>query len=197
MNPRAENINDSYLLIGMAKNQANVAYPVLFVVNRYSNEVQSINTLYSLNAKKESARLNDAGVPTEAVRHLTDSTISVSQLLDFVNRYFPDILPEDVLRHYGHAQRPKGTFSDSARYSKEPDAKTSPRRVKTPISDEARAQIEERAQKICDRYEAQIEENARYQDKTAARKSRPCCYGVNDAGRRSQSKLNNKNKQSL
>ncbi len=57
-----------------------------------------------------------------------------------------------------------GTFdagNPDIRYSKaEQSQETSPRRVKTPISDEARAQIEERAQKIRDRYEAQIEEEA-------------------------------------
>ena len=32
---------------------------------------------------------------------VTSPTISISTLLDFVNQYFPDILPEDVLKHYG------------------------------------------------------------------------------------------------
>ena len=32
---------------------------------------------------------------------VTSPNISISTLLDFVNRYFPDILPEDVLKHYG------------------------------------------------------------------------------------------------
>ncbi len=167
MNPRAENIKNSYILVGCAKNQNNIPYVVEFVVNRYTNEVTDFDVLYSVNGKdvgehRQKSGVDRAlapGVPAKA-DYLTDSTISVSQLLDFVNRYFPDILPEDVLRHYGRAQRPNGTFSDSVRYSKEPDAKTSPRRVKTPISDEERAQIEERAQKIRDRYEAQIEEEA-------------------------------------
>ena len=118
LNPRDVNIDHSYVLIGMAKNQANVPYPVLFVVNGYSNEVVSMEVLYSINAKKESARLDDAGVPAKAVRYLTDSTISISHLLDFVNTYFPDILPEDVLRHFGRSERPDGVLGKSARFSK-------------------------------------------------------------------------------
>lgn len=33
---------------------------------------------------------------------VTDSTISIRSLLDYVKRYFPDVLPESVLRHYNH-----------------------------------------------------------------------------------------------
>lgn len=47
----------------------------------------------------------------------TVSTISISDLLDLVNKYSPDILPEDVLRHYGHTARPEGELGKSALYS--------------------------------------------------------------------------------
>lgn len=33
---------------------------------------------------------------------VTDSKISIAELLDSVNEKFPDILPEDVLKHYGY-----------------------------------------------------------------------------------------------
>lgn len=61
----------------------------------YSNEVSEIDILYSANAKKEPAAL----LPkiTDKTATPTDSTISVAQLLDSVNDYFPDILPERVL----------------------------------------------------------------------------------------------------
>lgn len=42
---------------------------------------------------------------------------SISDLLDYVNKYYPDILPEDVLRHYGYSSRPGGTIGESALYS--------------------------------------------------------------------------------
>ena len=48
---------------------------------------------------------------------VTSPTISISTLLDFVNQYFPDILPEEVLKHYGHTARPEGNLGQSALYS--------------------------------------------------------------------------------
>ena len=38
-------------------------------------------------------------------------------MLDYVNRYYPDILPEDVLRHYGYTARPDGVIGENALYS--------------------------------------------------------------------------------
>ena len=38
-------------------------------------------------------------------------------MLDLVNKYFPDILPEDVLIHYGYTSRPDGEIGKSALYS--------------------------------------------------------------------------------
>ena len=48
---------------------------------------------------------------------VTDSTISISDLLDYVNKYFPYILPESVLRHFGYERRPEGKIGESALYS--------------------------------------------------------------------------------
>ena len=44
---------------------------------------------------------------------------------DFVNRYFPDIMPEDVYRHYGHVERPKGELGKGVKYSKKANSQTS------------------------------------------------------------------------
>ncbi len=89
---------------------------VLFTVNRYTNEVSDIDVLHSLNAKKESARLNDADVP-DLSDYLTDSNISIAHLLDLVNKNYPDILPMDVLQHYGKSERSDGAFSGQVKYS--------------------------------------------------------------------------------
>ena len=40
------------------------------------------------------------------------SDISVAQLFNFVNKYFPDILPESVLRHYGYEASVYRKFCD-------------------------------------------------------------------------------------
>ena len=58
-----------------------------------------MDVLYAINAKKELAALY---APRSAAKPLsvTSSTISIANLLDYVNQYFPDILPEDVLKKY-------------------------------------------------------------------------------------------------
>ena len=60
-----------------------------------------MDVLYAINAKKESATLNASRFMAKPLS-VTDSTISIAQLLDYVNIYFPDILPQSVLDHYQH-----------------------------------------------------------------------------------------------
>ena len=49
----------------------------------------------------------------------TGSTISISNLLDYVNNYFPDILPESVLKHYGYSSRLEGNVGKGALFSRD------------------------------------------------------------------------------
>ena len=115
--PEFETIKNSYVLIGIAKNKNNEPYVVSFVVNRASNEVMSVDVLYAVNAKTEPAGSLSPELSSQSDVSLTGSTISISKLLDYVNKYYPDILPEDVLRHYGFSSRPGGTIGESALYS--------------------------------------------------------------------------------
>ena len=71
-------------------------FVVSFIVNKHTNEIQSIDVLYAVNAKKEPAGSLSPEVSTPP----TGPTISISNLLDCVNYYFPDILPESVLKHF-------------------------------------------------------------------------------------------------
>ncbi len=112
--PRAVEIKNAYVLIGAAQNQNGNLYIASFVVNKYSNEVSEIDVLYSANAKKESAALLPKITDKSATP--TDSTISIAELLEYVNRYFPDVLPESVLKHFGHDARPEGTIGEDALY---------------------------------------------------------------------------------
>ncbi len=61
---------------------------------------------------------------TDAPAILTDSVIRIRSLLDYVNRYFPDELPESVLRHYNHDRRPEGKLGESALYQQRDDVRT-------------------------------------------------------------------------
>ena len=114
--PSKADATSSYVLIGAAKNDSGDLYIVRSIVNHYNNELTSIDVLYAVNAKKESAALNAPRFTAKPLS-VTDSLISIAQLLDFVNSHFPDILPESVLRHYGYDTRPKGKIGESALYS--------------------------------------------------------------------------------
>lgn len=113
--PKLDTVDATYVLMGAAKNKNNEPYIVQFVVNRASNEVMSVDVLYAINAKKEPAALlpEITGVPAT----LTGSNISIADLLAYVNRYFPDVLPEGVLRHFGHRERPAGKLGEGALFS--------------------------------------------------------------------------------
>ena len=56
-----------------------------------------MDVLYAINTKKESAVLN-APRSAESPLSVTNSSISIVDLLGYVNQFFPDILPESVLR---------------------------------------------------------------------------------------------------
>lgn len=121
MTPKLDNASNSYVLIGAAENGDGEIYVVRSVVNRFKNELVSMDVLYAINAKKEPAALLPLSTEKSALG--TGSTISISELLDYVNDYFPDILPEEVLKHYGHESRPEGKLGESVLYSdRDPEA---------------------------------------------------------------------------
>lgn len=122
--PENAQVDASYALIGAAKNAKNEPYIVQFVVNRISNEVTDVDVLYAVNAKKEPGALLPDVTGTDAPAILTDSAISIRSLLDYVNQYFPDVLPESVLRHYNHDRRPEGKLGESALYQRRDDTRT-------------------------------------------------------------------------
>lgn len=116
LTPKVKTASSSYVLIGAAKSSNGDLSIIEFVVNEFTNEVASMDVLKSINTKKEAAVLN-APPPTNNSLRITTSDISIAELLDFVNRYFPDVLPEPVWKHYGHTARPEGELGKSALYS--------------------------------------------------------------------------------
>ena len=93
---------------------------------------------YFANAKKEPAVLNAPGL-TDNPLLVTDPNISIAQLLDLARKFFSDVLPESVLRHYGYDARPDGKLGQSALYSS----------AITPY-DDLRAENEELREKLAD-----------------------------------------------
>ena len=100
-------------------------FVVSFIVNKHTNEIQSIDVLYAVNAKTEPAGSLSPEVSTPP----TGSTISISNLLDYVNNYFPDILPESVLKHYGYSSRPEGNIGKNALFSHDVDYAEYPQHI--------------------------------------------------------------------
>ena len=60
-------------------------FVVSFIVNKHTNEIQSIDVLYAVNTKKEPAGSSKS---LEVSTPPTGPTISISNLLDCVNNYF-------------------------------------------------------------------------------------------------------------
>lgn len=120
--PSKEEAEKSYVLIGAARNESGELYIVRSVVNRFKNELVSMDVLYAINAKKEPAAL----LPrfTDKAASFSGSVISIAELLDYVNEYFPDILPESVLKHYGHNARPEGELGEYALYQQRTETLT-------------------------------------------------------------------------
>lgn len=114
LTPKKASASGSYVLIGYAES-SDYAYPVRMVVNQYTNEVDTIDVLYAVNVKKETAGKMPGSHGNAALP--TVSNISISHLLDFVNKYFPDVLPKGVFTYYGHNNRPEGDLGNSAKFS--------------------------------------------------------------------------------
>lgn len=140
--PENAQVDASYALIGAAKNAKNEPYIVQFVVNRISNEVTDVDVLYAVNAKKEPGALLPDVTGTDAPAILTDSVISIRSLLDYVNRYFQDVLPESVLRHYNHDRRPDGKLGENALYQRRDGTRTD-RDVLSDVADGDAANVRE------------------------------------------------------
>ena len=116
LTPKKDNATGSYVLIGIARDQHGTGYIVESIVNKFSNELESMDVLYSMNAKKELAALNAPGATLKTLP-VTSSDTSIPSVLRLVNDHFSDILPEEVLKHYGRTERPAGKIGESALYS--------------------------------------------------------------------------------
>ena len=114
LTPKKQSAIGSYVLIGYAES-TDYAYPVRMVVNQYTNEVDTIDVLYAVNTKKETVGKMPGSHSNAALP--TVSNIRIADLLEFVNKHFSDVLPESVLKHYGHTERPKGEIGESALFS--------------------------------------------------------------------------------
>lgn len=115
--PKKDIVDTSYVLVGAAQDERGADYTAYFIVNSITSELQSVDVLYSANAKKQLAGILSPAITADAAT-LTGRTISVKQLLQNVNNIYPDILSESVLRKFGHDSRPEGAFAKDVLYSR-------------------------------------------------------------------------------
>lgn len=112
--PKTEAASDSFVLLGAGKTTDSI-YAASFIVNRFTNEVETINVLYSASVKKAEAAAPSARASGKPLS-LTASKISIADLLSIVNEQFADVLPASVLEHFGTARR-TSEISGNLRYS--------------------------------------------------------------------------------
>lgn len=155
--PKDANAKSTYVLIGTAQNKNGDLYLVRSIVNSYNNELASFDVLYAINTKKELAANKSPRYANNSLS-VTNSTISISNLLDYVNRYYPQLLPEDVLKHYGYDARPEGDLGDSALYQSRDDQKITEKELDEYIKKE-REEADKRIRELMDKYKQQRHEN--------------------------------------
>lgn len=115
--------SDRYLSLGLGQNDKNV-FGIIFEIDRKTGLVIEANTVnlpfgevvdhvHSYNTRKiDSAASNGQGglVPTES------SEISIEDFLNVVHNNFSDILPQEVLDHYGKAKT-ASRYSEGLKFS--------------------------------------------------------------------------------
>ena len=121
--PADKEVANTYVLMGIAQDKGGGVYIVRSLVNRYDNELVSMDALYAVNAKKELAVQNAPRLTAKPLS-ATSSAISIADFLEHVNQYFPDVLSEDVLKHFNHTERPDGDMGENALYSERRKAPT-------------------------------------------------------------------------
>ena len=110
--PRKSEIDESYILIGAAKDSNGEFHIVRSVVNRVINELTSMDVLYAINAKKEESQLiNAKSSDVTAKTGSADSSIEIiPQNSNSVNKKFSDRDPDAAIRY---SDKPFGSQVDA------------------------------------------------------------------------------------
>lgn len=82
----------AYVLIGTYR-ESDEQYFVRIIVNAKNSEVEEVKYIYAITTKKEEDAASDGAPDT---RITSPSNIKIADFLEFVKRYFPNELSEDV-----------------------------------------------------------------------------------------------------
>ena len=121
LTPKKQLAENSYVLLGVAQKNGE-RHIISSIVNSFTNEIEQVDVLYSINVKKESA-VSKTRASGNALQSLTDSTISISDLLEIVKDVHPEILPKDVLDKF-NLNRGNSEIESKLKYSLKSDSQT-------------------------------------------------------------------------
>lgn len=115
----------TYAFIGYAQDARGREYVAVLTVNSYG-DVESTDlyeTLHSINGRARKMATKKTPASSESGRQsisspvtIQASTVSISEVLETVKDLRPDILSEDVLKHFG-MERPDGYYTDRVKFS--------------------------------------------------------------------------------
>ncbi|MBQ2700464.1 MAG: hypothetical protein IJF65_04820 [Clostridia bacterium] len=111
---KKESAESSYVLLGAGINEDDAITYVSFVVNRFSNDLERVDVLYSIKTKNRPAVQSTEASAFNALSP-TDLTISIAEMLSDVKESFSDLLPKSVLDRFG-VSRTETEISKYLRY---------------------------------------------------------------------------------
>ncbi len=115
--PKREGVKNTWILLGMATDSNGTPVYVRSVVNQSTNELEEVNSLYSVYGKKsEAGRSVAAYASGKSIGAPSSSTITIAELLNGVKEKFSDVLPDDVVQKLG-IERVESEFTPRLKYS--------------------------------------------------------------------------------
>lgn len=118
-----QNTMGGHILLGLAMDADNNYYPVRVVINKHATveDVEVLDVLYAVNAKKKNQSSNEAELPATAVPPIKgSSTISIPDLLEVVKDSFSDVFTDDVLEMLD-VERTESSLSEDLKYYRAPN----------------------------------------------------------------------------
>lgn len=112
--PKLQTANESYVLLSAGENANGTITPVSFIVNRFTNEVETFDVLKSIKQKKNQPRIT-AGIGADALLP-ADSYISIAELINIVKNDFTDLWSNDVIEKLD-LQRKQTEITSSIKFS--------------------------------------------------------------------------------
>ena len=108
----------TYAMVAYCHDSRNREFIAVITVEQHTGNVDSFE-LYDVAHAVSGRQKNGSQADTKSpgVYPIEATTISIAQLLEFVNTTHQSILSDDVLAHFGETRNPKGSYSDKVLFS--------------------------------------------------------------------------------